>query len=849
LFCVALLIATPLLADDPRASGDFYGDPLPHGAIARLGTIRFRHGGDVVYQVRFAPGDKILASAGKDHVVRVWDAHSGRQLHRLEGHQGEVRGVAFFPDAQRLASVSLGNNGSNDQTLRIWDLVSGELIRRITLPHAGSLCVAVSPDGNTVVTGRPNGDVDLWNANSGQRIRTESMASVAARSILFLNDGKTLATGSIYEKKTQPGFTLSVLDLTGKKPRQTFTFRLNSRNRTSDIDPRTGAGCILAASADGRTLAVASNDGVVRFFDVENREFTHEISGLPNKTMALSPDGRLVASGHQGITLRDRTKVEQAKVFWEKNVAVTAVDFSGDGRQLVAATDTGIIRLWDLETAKELVESGPTHDRWVKAIAFSPNGKLVVTGGMDDKLRCWQVATGKQLWEIAARTNVLASTVLEFTPDGSEILLGARHNRELEYFDSESGKKSHTVTMSVHGDVLSISDDQRHLVLSRANHGIEMVDIETGVKKQVGEGSRLRIDAVAIAPDATTIATASRSGGRNQEPVVRLWDINEKKKPLRSLLGSSRNTKNVYGADYVRFSSDGQYIAAASQQAILVWDVASGRLLWEFPATGNRMWPIAFSPDSRFIASSRGSDIVLYELATGEEVTRLTGHETYITCIVFHPDGRHLASGAWDGTTLVWDLGTLADGLLSRSQPLEERLSELWLALADPDSRRGQSAVWALVRHGADAVAMLGRHLEPETSPVIDEQELATFFLQLEDDNYATRERAMKEISALGDVALPHLEAVLQEAPSLELRSRITRLIREQEESVFEIDVDELVVLRAIEVLEQIATKPARQLLEELSTGDAGRLATTVSRQALRRIEHRRRSNAAAGEE
>ncbi len=847
-FCAVLFIATTGLAGDPQTGGDYYGDPLPVGAVARLGTIRFRHGGDVVFQTRFAPGDKVLATAGKDRVVRVWDARTGRQLHRLEGHRGEVRDVAFFPAADRLASVSWSSGAANDQTLRLWDLSSGKLIRGVALPDRGSLCVAVAPDGNTVVTARLGGDIDFWDANTGEKLRTVSMASVAARSIVFLNDGKTVATGSIYEKTTQPGFMLSVLDLAEEKPRQTFEFRLNSRSRTADIDPRTGAGCILAPSADGNTLGVASNDGVVRFFDVTRRAFTHEISGLPSKTTALSPDGQLVASGHLGISLRDRTKVEQAKVFWSANVSVTAVHFSGDGRQLAAASNTGVIHVWDLETAKEVVEQGPTHDRWVKAIAFSPNGQFVVTGGMDDKLRCWEVATGRQLWEVAARTNVLASTVLEFTHDGREILLGMRHNRELEYYDAKTGEKSRTVTMTVHGDVLDLSGDQRHLVLARANHGIELVDLETGVKKQVGQGTRIRIDAVALAPDLATVATASRSGGRNQEPIVRLWDINDKSKPVRPLLGPGQATKMVYGADYVCFSSNGQYVAAASQQAILVWDVASGRLLRDFPATGNRMWPIAFSPDSRFIATCHGSEIMLYELATGEEAARLSGHETYLTCIVFHPDGRHLTSGAWDGTTLVWDLSTLADELFSSSQPLDEQLAESWLAISDPDARRGLAAAWALVRHEDDAVAMLSRHLEPETSPAIDEEELAAMLIELEDDDYATRERAMKKLSALGDAAVPHLETTLEQAPSLELRSRITRLIREQEESLFEIDIDELVVLRAIQVLEQIATAPARQLLEELATGDPGRLATTASQQALQRIEQRRQFSETSGE-
>lgn len=839
---VVALLGGSLSAFEVRPQGDFYDDPLPTGAVARLGTIRFRHGGDVVYQIRFAPGDELLASAGKDNVVRVWDPRTGQQLHRLEEHGGEVRDLAFFPAADRLASVSWLPSGNNDQSLCIWDLATGELIHRIGLAGHGSLCVAVSFDGNTVVTATDDGDVDLWDASSGEKVRNISMASVSPRSLVFLDEGRTLASGSIYERTTQPGFALTVFDLDGERPKQTFEFQLNTRNRTSDIDPRTGAGCILCPSADRSTIGVATNDGVVRFFDVASKSFTHEISGLPNKTTALSPSGQFVASGHQGITLRDRTKVVQADDFWSGDASVTALDFSSDGQQLVAATDTGIIRLWDIESSKDLIEPGPTHDRWVKAIAFSPDGSRVVTGGMDDKLRCWQVATGEQLWAINARTNVLASTVLEFTPDGDEVLLGMRHNREVEFYDADTGKKSRSITTAAHGDVLALSQDQQLLVLARANNGVELVDLETGVKKQAGEGSRVRMDAVAIAPDGATVATASRSGGRNEEPVVRLWDIDQQAEPIRSLMAPGDDNNKVFGADYVCFSPDGQYVAAASQQAILVWDTASGRLLWEFPSSGARLWPIAFSPDSRLLASSDNSEIVLYELATGEEAARLTGHETYLTCIVFHPDGKRLATGAWDGTTLVWDLSTLADELYSQSPSLDDRLSKLWQALDDLDSHRGQSAVWALVRHGDEAVKLLADQLEPERLPVIDQGELSTMLLELEDDDYATRERAMDKLAALGAAVTPHFEAVLQATPSLELRSRIIRLMREQEESLYEIDPAELLILRSIQVLEQIATEPARQLLEHLATGDAEQLATKASQRALSRVERRIRN-------
>src|SRR5579884_2799395 len=83
----------------PAADGS---DPLPAGAVLRLGSARLRHGG-TVNAVVFSPDGKALASAGADRLVRVWAVPGGRELHRLAGHTGEVRAVAFSPDGAVLA--------------------------------------------------------------------------------------------------------------------------------------------------------------------------------------------------------------------------------------------------------------------------------------------------------------------------------------------------------------------------------------------------------------------------------------------------------------------------------------------------------------------------------------------------------------------------------------------------------------------------------------------------------------------------------------------------------------------------------------------------------------------------
>src|SRR5262245_22318205 len=89
LFAASARAAAPL----PRPQMDGYGDPLPKGALARVGTARFRHG-DGINALAWVPGGKVLATAGSDGAVRLWDAGSGREVGELLGHKGSLSCVA-----------------------------------------------------------------------------------------------------------------------------------------------------------------------------------------------------------------------------------------------------------------------------------------------------------------------------------------------------------------------------------------------------------------------------------------------------------------------------------------------------------------------------------------------------------------------------------------------------------------------------------------------------------------------------------------------------------------------------------------------------------------------------------
>ncbi len=100
----------------PRKQGtDLYGDPLPVGAIARMGTVRFRHE-QPVNSVAFSPDGKMLAVGGRDKAIRLWEAATGKLIRKLD--VSRIRSVSFSPDGKRLAS------GHDDTTVLVWDVDS-----------------------------------------------------------------------------------------------------------------------------------------------------------------------------------------------------------------------------------------------------------------------------------------------------------------------------------------------------------------------------------------------------------------------------------------------------------------------------------------------------------------------------------------------------------------------------------------------------------------------------------------------------------------------------------------------------------------------------------------------------
>ena len=215
----------------------------------------------------------------------------------------------------------------------------------------------------------------------------------------------------------------------------------------------------------------------------------------------------------------------------------------------------------------------------------------------------------------------------------------------------------------------------------------------------------------------------------------------------------------------------------------------------------------------------------LIELATGGERCRLAGHRGSVVSLAFAPDGRTLASGSMDNTALVWDV----TGRLGAKPCTPAELEGLWADLSGKDAARAYRALGRLALSPDVALPRLRACLRPAAAGY--RQHLGRLVKDLDDDEFAVREKASEELAKLGADAEWALREALRGRPSAELRRRAERLLARRPA----LAPERLRELRALELLERLESPEARALLERLAQGDADAPLTRDAKAALRR--------------
>ncbi len=231
-----------------------------------------------IYEVTFSPDGTRLATASADHTAKIWDAATGQELFTL-GHTDLVNDVAFSPDGARLATAS------DDHTVKIWDVLTGQELLTLAAFTDFVQSVAFSPDGTRLATGSGDKTAKIWDTLTGQEIFTLTGHTDTINDVAFSPDGTRLATAS---------FDGSVKMWQAATDQELFTL---TRDQYSIME--------VAFSPDGTRLAAASGGRRVIVWDISGdleagTNTGQELLTLPSegRTVAFSPDGRLLATGN-----------------------------------------------------------------------------------------------------------------------------------------------------------------------------------------------------------------------------------------------------------------------------------------------------------------------------------------------------------------------------------------------------------------------------------------------------------------------------------------------------------------------------------------------------------------------
>jgi RNA polymerase sigma factor (sigma-70 family) len=647
-------------AESPKEPAvDRHGDLLPLGALARLGTVRFRRGS---FTPCFLPDGKTLLTASR-HSLQFWDTATGRLRREIPTGSLYVYRIALSPDGTQVAATGMLRRAG---ALRVWEVATGKEVRTFSEPgrSADQNAVAFTPDGKRLVT-TGAGTIRMEDIATGKEVRRRDFGVDSNPGFALAPDGETVA---IARGANTPKFYLWNWK-TGQEPREV---------KVMERSPR-----CLRFSPDNRALAGCDDLGsVLHLWEVRSGKVIGTIDLTAERItacdLAFSPDGKLLAvtdSGNRknfsgGLYLWDLRAGRLAHKLLTPGEQGLFTGFSRDGRQ-VAMTTSGTVRVWDLPAARQTVDIQAAHCGEINVITVSPGG-LVATASFDHTVRVWDATSGRQTAKLDHGGDIRA---LALSPDGVTLATSC-HDNTVRLWGLRNGTE--TKRLGGHGRyggwraVGFTPDGQRLLSWGDGDLALRIWEVRTGKllaerplpaalaskgkteREQdiAREELRGRLGPGCFSPSGKHFVLAF-------DQAFEVYDTATGKSRQSIPLPGSRVTALTFAADGRSFVATLGARGQEQKQMVGLFEFATGKLRRSFVLPARQPGPVALSADGRLVAAGvnqPAGEIRVLSLATGQVVATLPLGGSEARQLTFSPDNRLLVSGMSDTSALVWQL-------------------------------------------------------------------------------------------------------------------------------------------------------------------------------------------------